>query len=76
MITRDDVMEITVLDASTFKLYSDNMRPLLAEQVHRAELVIFYKADDISVKKNLNKLCSYSIRFPLSSVIISISNVN
>ena len=47
------------------------------------------KVDDISVKKltrgnptmkakfdDLNKLCSYSIRFPLSSVIISISNVN
>lgn len=76
MITWDDVMEITVLDASTFKLYSDNMRPLLAEQVRWAELVVFYKVDDISVKKNLNKLCSYSIRFPLSSVIISISNVN
>lgn len=47
----DDIMEITVFDASTFKLYSDNLRPLLAEQVRRAELVIFYKADE--VRENL-----------------------
>ena len=51
----DDVMEITVLDASTFKLYSDNMRPLLAEQVRRAELVVFYKADEVR-----EKLASYA----------------
>jgi hypothetical protein len=51
----DDVMEITVLDASTFKLYSDNMRPLLAEQVRRTELVVFYKADEVR-----EKLASYA----------------
>ena len=43
----DDIMEIAVFDASTFKLYSDNMRPLLAEQVRHAELIVFYKADEV-----------------------------
>ena len=43
----DDVMEIAVFDASTFKLYSDNMRSLLVEQVRHAELVVFYKADEV-----------------------------
>ncbi len=42
----DDIMEIAVFDASTFKLYADNMRSLLAEQVRKAELVVFYKADE------------------------------
>ncbi|MCR4777240.1 MAG: GTPase [Lachnospiraceae bacterium] len=51
----DDVMEIAVFDASTFKLYSDNMRSLLAEQVRQAELVIFYKADEVK-----EKLASYA----------------
>ncbi|MCR5421240.1 MAG: GTPase [Lachnospiraceae bacterium] len=50
----DDIMEIAVFDASTFKLYSDNMRPLLAEQVRQAELVIFYKADEVR-----DRLASY-----------------
>ncbi len=43
----DDIMEIAVFDASTFKLYSDNLRPLLSEQVRHAELVMFYKADEV-----------------------------
>jgi len=43
----DDIMEIAVFDASTFKLYSDNLRALLAEQVRNAELVVFYKADEV-----------------------------
>lgn len=43
----DDIMEIAVFDASTFKLYSDNLRSILAEQVRHAELVIFYKADEV-----------------------------
>ncbi|MCR5798652.1 MAG: GTPase [Lachnospiraceae bacterium] len=46
----DDIMEIAVFDASTFKLYADNMRSLLAEQVLKAELVIFYKADKVRDK--------------------------
>ena len=50
----DDVMEITVFDASTFKLYSDNVRSLLAEQVRHAELIVFYKADEVR-----EKLASY-----------------
>ncbi len=51
----DDIMEIAVFDATTFKLYSDNMRPLLAEQVRHAELVMFYKADEVR-----DKLASYA----------------
>ncbi len=43
----DDIMEIAIFDATTFKLYSDNLRSLLAEQVRRAELVIFNRADEI-----------------------------
>ena len=50
----DDIMEIAVFDASTFKLYSDNMRSLLAEQVRWAELILFYKADEVR-----EKLASY-----------------
>ena len=50
----DDIMEIAVFDASTFKLYSDNMRSLLAEQVRRADLILFYKADEVR-----EKLASY-----------------
>ncbi|MCR5278660.1 MAG: GTPase [Lachnospiraceae bacterium] len=46
----EDIMEIAVFDATTFKLYSDNMRSLLAEQVRRAELVFFYKADEVRDK--------------------------
>ena len=51
----DDIMEIAVFDATTFKLYSDNMRPFLAEQVRCAELVLFYKADEMR-----DKLASYA----------------
>ncbi|MCR4990546.1 MAG: GTPase [Lachnospiraceae bacterium] len=46
----EDIMEIAVFDASTFKLCADNMRSLLAEQVRNAELVIFYKADEVRDK--------------------------
>lgn len=51
----EDIMEITIFDASTFKLYADNMRSYLAEQVRNAELVVFYKADEVR-----DKLASYS----------------
>lgn len=51
----EDIMEIAVFDASTFKLYADNMRSLVAEQVRPAELVIFYKADEVR-----DKLASYA----------------
>ncbi len=46
----DDIMEIAIFDASTFKLYADNMRSLLTEQVRKAELVVFYKADEMRDK--------------------------
>lgn len=42
----NDIVEIAVFDTSTFKLYADNMRSLLAEQVRKAVLVVFYKADE------------------------------
>ncbi len=43
----EDIMEIAVFDATTFKLYSDNMRAFVAEQVRNAELVIFYQAHKV-----------------------------
>ncbi|MCR4750342.1 MAG: GTPase [Lachnospiraceae bacterium] len=50
----DDIMEIAIFDAATFKLYADNMRSLLAEQARRAEIILFYKADEVR-----DKLASY-----------------
>ncbi len=50
----EDIMEIAIFDSSTFKLYADNMRSLLAEQVRQAEVVIFFKADEVR-----DKLASY-----------------
>lgn len=49
----DDIMEIAVFDATTFKLYADNMRGMLAEQVRKAELVVFYKGDEVRDKLSL-----------------------
>ncbi len=46
----EDIMEVAVFDATTFKLYADNMRSLLAEQVRKAELVIFNRADKVRDK--------------------------
>ncbi len=43
----EDIMEIAVFDASTFKLYSDNLRSFLAEQVRKAELIIFNRSDEV-----------------------------
>ena len=43
----EDIMEIAIFDASTFKLYSDNLRPFLAEQVRNAELIIFNRSDEV-----------------------------
>ena len=51
----EDIMEIAVFDAGTFKLYSNNMRSMLAEQVRHAELILFYKADTVR-----DKLASYA----------------
>ena len=41
----DDIMEIAILDAKTFKLYSDNMRSLLADKIRDAEIVMMYNSD-------------------------------
>ncbi|MCR5399095.1 MAG: GTPase [Lachnospiraceae bacterium] len=73
-----DVMEIAVFDATTFKLYSDNMRSLLAEQVRHAELVIFYKADEVRDKlayysrciKAINSKAAYIFRGADGDIIL------
>ncbi|MCR5102625.1 MAG: GTPase [Butyrivibrio sp.] len=44
---RRDVVEVVIFDATTFKLYSDNMRTQLAEHVRRADLALFYQSDKV-----------------------------
>ena len=46
----DDIAEVAVFDASTFKLYSDNMRSILAEHVRHAGIVMFNRADAVRDK--------------------------
>lgn len=63
----DDIMEITILDAKTFKLYSDNMRSMLADQIREAEIIVFYHSDVMREKiaaytrnlKLINKSANY-----------------
>ncbi len=74
----NDIMEIAVFDASTFKLYSDNMRSLLAEQVRHAELVFFYKADEVREKlaayarniRAINSGASFAFRGAQGDIIL------
>ncbi|MCR5744048.1 MAG: GTPase [Lachnospiraceae bacterium] len=42
-----NMTEIAVFDATTFKLYSDNLRSFLAEQVRNAVIVLFNRCDDL-----------------------------
>ncbi|MCR5216503.1 MAG: GTPase [Lachnospiraceae bacterium] len=42
----DNITEVAVLDATTFRLYSENMRSLLAEQVRNAWVIQFYRSDE------------------------------
>ncbi|MCR5391347.1 MAG: GTPase [Lachnospiraceae bacterium] len=74
----DDIMEIAIIDASTFKLYADNMRTILAEQVRKAELVVFYKADEVRDQlamyarniKGINNLVAYVFRGAEGDIIL------
>ncbi|MCR5105448.1 MAG: GTPase [Eubacterium sp.] len=43
----EEILEVAVFDASTFKLYSDNLRSLLAEQVRNAGVVLFNRCDAV-----------------------------
>ncbi|MCR5214555.1 MAG: GTPase [Eubacterium sp.] len=42
----EEIAEVAVFDATTFKLYADNMRSLLAEQVRHAGIAYFIKSDE------------------------------
>lgn len=44
--------QITTIDASTFPVYFNNMKSLLAEMVRKSEMIIFNRCDD--VKEELN----------------------
>lgn len=46
----EEIVEVAVYDASTFKLYADNMRSILAEQVRRAGIVVFNRCDGVREK--------------------------
>ncbi len=77
-----DIMEIAVFDATVFKIYSDNMKSLLAEQVRHAELVFFYKADQVKDKlpsyarniKALNNRAAFVYRGDKGDVIIKLED--
>lgn len=49
--------QITTIDGSTFPMYYNNMRSLLAEMVRKSEMIIFNRCDDIedlaSYKRNI-----------------------
>ena len=51
----EDVVEVALYDASTFKLYADNMRSILAEHVRKAQIVVFNRCDEVR-----DKLASYT----------------
>nr|MCR5153444.1 GTPase [Lachnospiraceae bacterium] len=51
----EDILEIAIFDSTTFKLFADNLRSVLAEQVRRAEIIVFYRADEVR-----DKLASYA----------------
>lgn len=43
--------QITIIDASTFPMYFNNMKSLLAEQLRNSELVMFNRCDGIDEKE-------------------------
>lgn len=49
--------QITTIDGSTFPMYYNNMRSLLAEMVRKSEMIIFNRCDDVedlaSYKRNI-----------------------
>lgn len=52
--------QITTIDASTFPMYFNNMKSLLAEMVRKSELIIFNRCDDVedlnSYKRNIKAI--------------------
>lgn len=46
----DDVTEITLIDASTFEIYSKNMKSMVSEQVRNAAMAVFNRCDDVEAK--------------------------
>ncbi|MBO4292116.1 MAG: GTPase [Lachnospiraceae bacterium] len=45
-----NIVEVAIIDAATFKIYSENLRVFLAEQVRTAEMVIFNRCDGVREK--------------------------
>ncbi|MCR5580007.1 MAG: hypothetical protein K6F66_00320, partial [Pseudobutyrivibrio sp.] len=43
----DDIMEIAIFDATTFDVYSKNMKLMVSEQVKRAFMTVFHKCDTV-----------------------------
>ena len=43
--------QITIIDGSTFELYSQNMKPLLGAMLRRSELVIVNRCDGLPDEK-------------------------
>ncbi len=50
----EDIIEVSIFDASTFEMYSRNMKSLVAEQVRNAVMTILNRCDNM-----LNKIGSY-----------------
>jgi uncharacterized membrane protein YcgQ (UPF0703/DUF1980 family) len=52
--------QITVIDASNFELYFNNMKSLLAEQIRNSDLILFNRCDEIedlaSYKRNVKAI--------------------
>ncbi len=52
--------QVTTIDASTFPMYFNNMKSLLAEMVRKSELIIFNRCDDVedlnSYKRNIKAI--------------------
>ena len=50
----DDIMEIVIIDASTFEIFAANMKSFMSEHVRKAYLTIFNNCDDV-----MDKMASY-----------------
>jgi uncharacterized repeat protein (TIGR03943 family) len=52
--------QVTTIDASTFPMYFNNMKSLLAEMIRKSELIIFNRCDDVedlnSYKRNIKAI--------------------
>ena len=50
----DDIMEIVIIDSSTFEIFAANMKSIMSEHVRNAYLTIFNNCDDV-----MDKMASY-----------------